>query len=123
MMTISNKSVSRDLQMAEAVGEWRRPFELGLTISQTLRLWCARHRHRHELAMLSDRDMKDLRLSHDLATHELRKWPWQKFHPRWREMDDVLRRGLVVRDVGEERKVAARGSCADPGFLPPTMSG
>jgi hypothetical protein len=55
--------------------------------------------------MLSDRDMKDLRLSHDLATHELRKWPWQKFHPRWREMDDVLRRRLVNATLGKSGKL------------------
>ena len=62
-----------------------------------MQLWSARHHRRQELAMMSDRDLKDARVALDLVAHEVRKWPWQKWHPQWQEMDEVLLRALAAR--------------------------
>src|SRR5262249_17996934 len=64
---------------------------------QLLRLWRARHRHRRELAMLLAADFRDVRLPIDLVAHEIRKWPWQPFHPQWRDLDEALLQGLATR--------------------------
>jgi len=47
--------------------------------------------------MMSDRDLKDARVAPDLVAHEVRKWPWQKWHPQWQEMDEVLLHALAAR--------------------------
>jgi hypothetical protein len=47
--------------------------------------------------MLSVADLKDARLPSDLVAFEVRKWPWQKWHPQWEEMDEMLLRKLDAR--------------------------
>ena len=68
-----------------------------LTVFEALQLWRARHRHRRELALMFEGEMKDARLSADLVAHEIRKWPWQAWNPQWRELDEVLLRGQAAR--------------------------
>jgi uncharacterized protein YjiS (DUF1127 family) len=59
-------------------------------IVRMLRLWCDRHRHRRELAMLLD--LRDTGVSRDLVAHEARKWPWQDWHPQLRGFEEAARR-------------------------------
>jgi uncharacterized protein YjiS (DUF1127 family) len=76
----------------------------GMKLSQLLRLWRARHRHRHELAMMSGGDLKNARLSTDLVAHEIRKWPWQPFNSQWPGLDAALLRGIEARQPRRERR-------------------
>jgi uncharacterized protein YjiS (DUF1127 family) len=75
----------------------------GITLPQLVRLWRARHRHRHELAMMSSGDLKDARLSTDLVGYEIRKWPWQPFNTQWSRLDAALLRGIEARRPRPER--------------------
>ena len=68
-----------------------------LGIRQLLRLWHARHRHRHELMQMSARDSKDADVPRDLVEHEARKWPWQKWNSQWQGLDEVLLRKIADR--------------------------
>jgi uncharacterized protein YjiS (DUF1127 family) len=61
-----------------------------------LRLWGERERQRRELSMLSDRDFAGLGVPKMLAIAETRKWPWQKWHPQWEELE-AQRREVVRR--------------------------
>jgi hypothetical protein len=61
-----------------------------------LQLWGERERQRRELSMLSDRDFAALSVPKMLAAEEVRKWPWQKWHPQWEELE-AQRRAVVRR--------------------------
>jgi len=37
--------------------------------------------------MMSERDLKDAGIPHNLAAHEAGKWPWQSWNPQWRELE------------------------------------
>ena len=63
-----------------------------VAIVQMLGLWRERHRRRQELAMLSDRDLRDTGVTRDLVTHEAGKWPWQAWHPQLRAFEEAARR-------------------------------
>ena len=63
-----------------------------VAIVQMLGLWRERHRRRQELAMLSDRDLRDTGVTRDLVAHEAAKWPWQAWHPQLRAFDEAARR-------------------------------
>jgi uncharacterized protein YjiS (DUF1127 family) len=63
-----------------------------VAIVQMLGLWRERHRRRQELAMLSDRDLRDTGVTRDLVAHEAGKWPWQAWHPQLRAFDEAARR-------------------------------
>ena len=98
MITTHDGKIDRSRNLAGRVGHWRqRPADLGFRVALTVQLWSARHHRRQELAMMSDRDLKDACVAPDLVAHEVRKWPWQKWHPQWQEMDDVLLRALAAR--------------------------
>ena len=75
-----------------------------LSVGQVLRLWLARHRHRQELAMMLASDLKDARLPAELVSREIRKWPWQAWHPQWRDLDEALLQGMAARQNGRERR-------------------
>jgi uncharacterized protein YjiS (DUF1127 family) len=77
--------------------------DTGMTLPQLLRLWRARHRHRHELAIMFGGDLKDARLSNDLIAYEIRKWPWQPFNSQWPSLDAALLRGIEARQPRPER--------------------
>jgi uncharacterized protein YjiS (DUF1127 family) len=76
----------------------------GMELRHLLRLWRARHRHRHELAILSGGDLRDARLSTDLVAQEICKWPWQPFSPQWPGLDAALLRGIEARQPRRERR-------------------
>ena len=98
MTTIHDGKIDRSRNLADRIGHWRqRLADLGFRVALTMQLWSARHHHRQELAMMSDRDLKDARVARDLIAHEVPKWPWQKWHPQWQEMDEVLLRALAAR--------------------------
>jgi len=98
MTTIHDGKIDWNRNLARKVGHWRqRLADLGFRAALTMQLWSARHHRRQELAMMSDRDLKDARVAPDLVAHEVRKWPWQKWHPQWQEMDEVLLRALAAR--------------------------
>ena len=98
MTTIHDGKIDRSRNLAGRIGHRRqRLADLGFRVALTMQLWSARHHHRQELAMMSDRDLKDARVARDLVAHEVRKWPWQKWHPQWQEMDEVLLRALAAR--------------------------
>ena len=98
MTTIHDGKIVWSRNLAGRVDNWRqRLTDLGFRAALTMQLWSARHHRRQELAMMSDRDLKDARVAPDLVVHEVRKWPWQKWHPQWQEMDEVLLRALAAR--------------------------
>ena len=98
MSAIHDDHIAVSGRMAGYVGaRRRRPADLGVRIAHNVRLWCARHHARRELGMLSVADLKDARLPSDLVAFEVRKWPWQKWHPQWEEMDEMLLRKLDAR--------------------------
>jgi len=98
MTTIHDGKIVWNRNLAGRVGSWRqRLTDLGFRAALTMQLWSVRHHRRQELAILSDRDLKDARVTPDLVAHEVRKWPWQKWHPQWQEMDEVLLRTLAAR--------------------------
>lgn len=59
-----------------------------------LRDWGQRERRRREFSMLSDRDFAELRVPKMLMAEEVRKWPWQKWHPRWEELEARRREAI-----------------------------
>ena len=98
MTTIHDGKIVWNRNLAGRVGSWRqRLTDLGFRAALTMQLWSVRHHRRQELAIMSDRDLKDARVTPDLVAHEVRKWPWQKWHPQWQEMDEVLLRTLAAR--------------------------
>ena len=70
---------------------WRRAVR---DLLRSLRLWGERERHRRELSMLSDRDFAGLSVPKMLAAEEVRKWPWQKWHPQWQELEAQRRQAV-----------------------------
>jgi uncharacterized protein YjiS (DUF1127 family) len=46
-------------------------------IGQTLRLWRRRTRERQELALLSERELRDIGASHADVWHETNQWFWR----------------------------------------------
>ena len=62
-----------------------------VAIVKMLGLWRERHRQRQELAMLSDRDLRDTGVTRDLVAHEAGKWPWQAWHPQLRAFEEAAR--------------------------------
>jgi uncharacterized protein YjiS (DUF1127 family) len=56
-------------------------------IPRGLHAWCQRGRQRGELSLLSERDLADLGIPKMLAVEEARRWPWQQWQRRWRELD------------------------------------
>jgi len=98
MTTIHGGKIDRSRNLAGRIGHWRqRLADLGFRVALTMQLWSARHYHRQELAMMSDRDLKDARVARDQVAHEVQKWQWQKWHPQCQEMDEVLLRALAAR--------------------------
>lgn len=98
MSAIHDHHIAASGRIAGNVGARRwRPADLGVWVAQNIRLWCARHLARRELAMMSAGDLKDACLPSDLVAFEVRKWPWQKWHPQWKEMDEMLLRKLAAR--------------------------
>ena len=63
-----------------------------VALVQMLGLWRERHRRRQELAMLSDRDLRDTGVTRDLVAHEASKWPWQAWHPQLQAFEEEARR-------------------------------
>lgn len=49
-----------------------------------LRSWREREGFRRQLASMSARDFRDLKVPPSLVADELRRWPWQKPTPQWR---------------------------------------
>jgi uncharacterized protein YjiS (DUF1127 family) len=85
---------ARHLGMADRLAKTARRAGIYSAIVQTLRLWRDRHRRRQELAMMSDGDLRDIRVPRDLVAHEARKWPWQAWHPQLQAFEEVARRTL-----------------------------
>ena len=77
-----------------SVSKTRRGFWTAIRLC--LRDWRERERQRRELSMLSDRDFAGLRVPRMLVAQEVRKWPWQKWHPQWEELE-AQRREVVRR--------------------------
>jgi holin-like protein len=62
-----------------------------------LRVWSERERQRRDLSMLSQRDFADLGVPRMLAVEEVRKWPWQQWHPQWQELEALRREAASER--------------------------
>ena len=54
--------------------------------------------------MLSERDFADFGVARMLAVEETRKWPWQKWHPQWQELE------ALRREARERRLSSGQGS-------------
>ena len=75
----------------------KRRFAVGAAVLRLLSLWRERHRRRQELAMLAVADLRDAGVARDLVAHEVRKWPWQAFHPQLQTLEEAAQRRIAGR--------------------------
>ncbi|HUB11917.1 MAG TPA: DUF1127 domain-containing protein [Acetobacteraceae bacterium] len=71
---------SQAIALAPSFGAPSRPSLLD-RIGETLRLWRRRMGERHELASLSERELRDMRASHADVWHETNEWFWRASRP------------------------------------------
>src|SRR6266568_1641040 len=70
-------------------------------MTRTLLLWRDRQQRRQELFLMSESELKDVRIPRDLVAHESRKLPWQPWHPQLREFEEGARRRIDQKAFGE----------------------
>lgn len=77
-----------DLRSAPRASPCRpEPSSLGnieISVFGQLRCWIRRKQSRREVASMSARDFRDLKVPPSLVADELRRWPWQGPSPQWR---------------------------------------
>jgi len=71
---------SQAIALAPGYAGLSRPSLFG-RIAETLRLWRRRMRDRQELSHLTDRELRDMRMSHADVWHETNAWFWRTSRP------------------------------------------
>lgn len=79
MTTMKSHHIIDDLAISEGLyGLVRRIEEAANKVSKTLKVWAARSNDRRQLAMMNDRMLADIGLTHTDIAVEVNKYFWQR---------------------------------------------